>query len=156
MFSYRKRFTATGNQEAVKKIVTEASNDSKISLIQVRGKQWSMSDRCTCVCVSCVAYVCMSVMFNFPTSSNQYNMCVLTWLHVAIVCTSIPVLICGCFIPVSRLLWLFTFVYTDAARRFFQSKCEEEALKDKGMYERKVTLQRHRNRQLRVSSVCAL
>ena len=83
-----------GNQEVVKKLVTEVTSlDSKISLIQIRGKRWSTSDRCTCACVSYVAYVCMSVMFNFPTSSNQYNMCVLTWLHVAIVCTSIPVLV---------------------------------------------------------------
>ena len=43
---------------------------------------------------------------------------------------------------------MYVFHYVDAARRFFQSKCEE-ALKDKGKYERKVTLQRCRNRLLR-------
>lgn len=40
---------------------------------------------------------------------------------------------------------------TDAARRFFQTKCEEEALKDKGKYKHKVTQQRRRNRLIRVS-----
>ena len=40
--------------------------------------------------------------------------------------------------------------YTDAARRFFQSKCEA-ALKSSGKYERKVTQQRRQNRLTRVS-----
>lgn len=50
---------------------------------------------------------------------------------------------------------LYLFHYADAARWFFQSKCEEAALNDKGRYERKVTLQRRRNRLLRVSTIHA-
>ena len=46
--------------------------------------------------------------------------------------------------------------YADAARRFFQLKCDEEALKDKGKYGLKVTLQRRRNRILRVSCYCCI
>ena len=40
---------------------------------------------------------------------------------------------------------------TDAARRFFQTKVEEDSLKTKGKYSDKVKRQRKRNRMNRVS-----
>lgn len=45
----------------------------------------------------------------------------------------------------------FVYNYVDTARRFFQSRSEEESLKEKGKYQHKVDQQRRRNRVLRVS-----
>ena len=46
------------------------------------------------------------------------------------------------------------FFFTDAIRRFFQSKLEEKSLKDKGTYDIKVQRQRRKNRLVKVSFDC--
>ena len=48
------------------------------------------------------------------------------------------------------LLFLYTFCL-DAIRRFFQTKVEEAALKEKGTYDTKVAKQRRRNRIMKVN-----
>lgn len=46
---------------------------------------------------------------------------------------------------------LFLQLHVSAIRRFYQTKSEEEHLKQRGKYDRKVTLQRRTNRLNRVS-----
>ena len=41
----------------------------------------------------------------------------------------------------------------DAARRFFQTKCDEFKLKERGIYECKVKKQRRRNRVVKVNII---
>ena len=50
----------------------------------------------------------------------------------------------------SLSLYQYGFNSVDAARRFFQSKCEESALKARGTYDNKVKAQRRRNRLVKV------
>ena len=44
--------------------------------------------------------------------------------------------------------------FTDAVRRFFVTKVEENSLKQKGKYEEKLVVQRRRNRIKRVCQLC--
>ena len=50
----------------------------------------------------------------------------------------------------TRSIILYVPIFLDAARRFYQSILETNALKDKGKYDFKVTQQRRKNRICRV------